>query len=87
MPTDNVINLIEVCEHWKDLPHQNDALDLLQKQTPPLVLDAFTEVWRSSPHPAGRVAARQRGSAAAAKPRKQPGISNPDPRVGGTPPE
>lgn len=48
-PDKGTINLIEVCEHWKDLPHQNGALDLLQKNTPPLVLDAFTEAWRRSP--------------------------------------
>lgn len=40
--------LTNVCKSYKSLPHQDKALQALQKQLPPQTMDQFIKLWRSA---------------------------------------
>ena len=40
--------LTNVCKSYKSLPHQDKALQDLQKQLPPQTMDQFIKLWRSA---------------------------------------
>ena len=46
-----MIKLIDVVEHFKNLPHQRDALEWLQTKISDPVLEDFTKQYRNSPKP------------------------------------
>ena len=43
------INLRSTYDYFKDLPHQNRAINFLQENVPQAVLDEFTTIWRNNP--------------------------------------
>jgi lysozyme len=42
-----MIQLLDVINYYKSLSHQKEAIAYLQENTPPNVLEQFTEIWRT----------------------------------------
>ena len=45
------IKLTDAAKYYKELPHQRETWDYLQKNTPASVLETFTEQYRNAPEP------------------------------------
>jgi putative chitinase len=49
MPDISFVSLLNVARYYEGLPHQQKALEYLQRQVAPGVLKEFAELWRSRP--------------------------------------